>query len=180
MKTLLTLILTLLMLTASAQSYHRLTRGGITGTDLAIMLINEGFDDYILQAQADLPKVTAEPPPRPTVPQWPDHDGEWDAYTIAMRAYSVEYNSQLQAREDFLNQVAWELQVTWLLSNESYMKVCPNPRKPSRKVWCWTANEWRYRQWANILMQVWRKLPTYPSNFVAYHMNDHRIQLKNK
>jgi len=180
MRTLCTLILTVLMLTASAQiAGHRLTRGGITGTDLAMMLIADGFDDYILQAQKDLPKVTAKAPTRPTVSPLEDY-AQWEAYTIALRAYSVEYNSQLQAREDFLNQVAWELQNTWLLTNESYMKVCPNPRKPHRKVWCWTANEWRYRQWANILMQVWRKLPTYPSNFVAYHMNDHRIQLKNR
>jgi hypothetical protein len=180
MKTLLTLFLTVLMLTASAQSYFRLTRGGITGTDLAMMLIDEGFDDYILQAQRDLPKVTAKAPARPTVPHWSDPDGEWDAYTIALRAYSVEYRAQLQAREDFLNQIAYDLQNTWLFTNEAYMKACPNPRKPSRKVWCWTPYEWDMRQWANILMQVWRKLPSYPSNFVSYYQNDHRLQLKNK
>jgi hypothetical protein len=178
MKILLTIALAISMIAVSAQSYHRLTRGGISGTDLAMMLIDEGFDDYILQAQKDLPKVTAKKPARPTVPQWPDPDGEWLAYKYAMRAYRIEYKAQLQAREDHLNEVAYQLQHTWLLQNEAYMKVCPNPRNPSRKQWCWHPYDWSYRQWANILLQVWRKLPTYPSNFVSYHQNDHRIQYK--
>jgi len=180
MKTLLTLILTVLMVTASAQSYFRLTRGGITGTDLAMMLINEGFDDWVLDAQRHLPKITAKMPARPTVPQWPDLKDEWGQYSIAMRQYSLLYNEQLNAREQYIHIVADKLVNSWLFQIEAYMKVCPNAKGKAQ--WCWTSYSGNYShyQWAQILLQVWRKLPTYPSNFVAFHMNDHRLQLKNK
>ena len=180
MRTLCTLIFAMLMLTASAQSYFRLTKGDVSGEQLEQVLTAEGFDAWIIERQMTLPKVTAQRPTRPTVPQHPDPNDEWGQYTIAMREYSLLYNEQLQAREDFLNGIAYDLEYYWLFIIQAYMKVCPNPRKPHRKVWCWSDHQWHYRQWANILMQIWRKLPTYPSAFVAYHMNDHRVQLKDR